>query len=254
MESFFPLLNPAFATPIPTCSAAPPARELTSVPYSLAYTYSKSLDQASDDDSVPLFNAVAYQYRNYAVSDFDRRHNLEIGTVADLPFGRGRKFLNHGGVASAVLGGWRINGVGSVFTGLPFTPVASATSLNAPFNTQVANQIKPTVQRLGGIGKFNTFFDTTAFTPVTTASFGNAGRNSLRGPGHSQLDLGIARLIPLTERLRFELRGEAFNVTNTPFFALPGNNVSNSSFGLITSTFGSSSDNRVLRFTGKINF
>lgn len=221
---------------------------------SLAYTYSKSLDQASDDDSVPLFNASAYQYRNYAVSDFDRRHNLEVGVVADLPFGHGHQFLNHGGPVSAVLSGWRINGVVSTFTGLPFTPIASATSLNAPFNTQVANQIKSSVQRLGGIGKFSTYFDTSAFTPVTTASFGNAARNSLRGPGHSELDLGIARLIPLTERTHFEIRAEAFNLTNTPFFGLPGNNVSNSSFGRITSTFGSSADNRVLRFTGKINF
>jgi hypothetical protein len=201
-----------------------------------------------------MFNAVPYLYRNYAVSDFDRRHNLEVGLVADLPFGRGHQFLNHGGLAGAVLGGWRVNSVISTFTGLPFTPVASATSLNAPFNTQVANQVKTSVRRLGGIGKLNTYFDTTAFTPVTTVNFGNAARNSLRGPGHSELDLGLARVIAITERVRFELRGEAFNLTNTPFFALPGNNVSNSSFGLVTSTFGSSADNRVLRFTGKINF
>ena len=219
-----------------------------------AYTFSKSLDQASDDDSVPLFNAAAYQYRNYAVSDFDRKHNFEAGFTAELPFGSGHLFLHNSGVASAIAGGWKINGVISKFTGLPFTPIASATSLNAAFNTQVANQIKSNVATLNGIGKFATYFDTSAFAPVTTAAFGNTSRNSLRGPGHTDLDLGISRTFPLTERAHLELRGEGFNVTNTPYFATPGNNVSSSSFGRITSTFGSAADSRVLRVTGKLTF
>jgi hypothetical protein len=219
-----------------------------------AYTFSKSMDQASDDDSVPLFNAAAYQYRNYAVSDFDRKQNFEAGFTAELPFGAGHLFLHNGGIASAIAGGWKINGVVSKFTGLPFTPVASATSLNAAFNTQVANQINPTVATLGGIGKFSKYFDTTAFAPVTTAAFGNAGRNSLRGPGHGEIDLGISRTFPITERGHLELRGEGFNIANTPYFAVPGNNVSSSSFGYITSTFGSAADSRVLRVTGKLTF
>jgi hypothetical protein len=219
-----------------------------------AYTFSKSMDQASDDDSVPLFNATAYQYRNYAVSDFDRKQNFEVGFTAELPFGSGHLFLHYGGIASAIAGGWKINGVVSKFTGLPFTPIASATSLNAAFNTQVANQLKTNVATLGGIGKFSTYFDTTAFASVTTAAFGNAGRNSLRGPGHGDLDLGISRTFPITERAHLELRGEGFNVTNTPYFAIPGNNVSSSSFGLITSTFGSAADSRVLRVTEKLTF
>lgn len=219
-----------------------------------AYTFSKSLDQTSDDDAVPLFNAAAYQYRNYAVSDFDRKHNFEAGFTAELPFGPGHLFLREKGVTSTILGGFKVNGVVSKFTGLPFTPVASATSLNAAFNTQVANQLQSHVATLGGIGKFATYFDTTAFAPVTTASFGNAGRNSLRGPGHTGLDLGISRTFTITERFHAELRGEGFNITNTPYFAVPGNNVSSSSFGRITSTFGSAADSRVLRLTGKLSF
>jgi hypothetical protein len=219
-----------------------------------SYTFSKSIDEASDDDSVPLFNAAAYQYRNRAVSDFDRRHVFDTGFTAELPFGKGHAFLREPGLASALAGGWKVNGVISKYTGLPFTPVASATSLNAAFNTQVANQLKPQVATLHGIGKFSTWFDTTAFAPVTTASFGTASRNSLRGPGDADLDLGLSREFPIRERLHFELRGEAFNLTNTPNFAVPANNVSNSSFGQITSTFGSAADSRLIRFTGKLNF
>ena len=219
-----------------------------------AYTYSKSIDEATDDDSVPLFNALAYTYRDRAVSDFDRRQVFDLGFTAELPFGTDHLFLNTSGIANAIAGGWKINGVVSKYTGLPFTPIASATSLNAPFNTQVANQVKTNVATLHGVGKYATWFDTSAFAPVTTASFGSASRNSLRGPGDADFDLGISRTFPFTERLHFELRGEAFNVTNTPNFATPANNVSTSNFGEITSTFGSAADNRVLRFTGKLNF
>jgi hypothetical protein len=219
-----------------------------------AYTYSKSIDEATDDDSVPLFNALAYTYRDRAVSDFDRRHVFDVGFTYELPFGKDHLFLHNQGLVSAIAGGWKINGVLSKYTGLPFTPIASATSLNAAFNTQVANQVKSSVATLHGIGKYATWFDTTAFAPVTTASFGTASRNSLRGPGDTDFDLGISRVFPLTERFHFELRGEAFNVTNTPNFAVPANNVSSSNFGEITSTFGSAADNRILRFTGKLNF
>jgi len=219
-----------------------------------SYTYSKSIDEATDDDSVPLFNAIPDLSRNRAVSDFNRTNVFDAGFTAELPFGKNHPFINHPGIVSSLVGGWKINGVVSRYSGLPFTPIASATSLNAPFNTQVANQVKSQVATLHGIGKFATWFDTSAFAPVTTASFGTASRNSLRGPGDSDLDLGISRIFPITRRFQFELRGEAFNVTNTPNFALPANNVSTSNFGEITSTFGSAADARVLRFTGKLSF
>ena len=142
----------------------------------------------------------------------------------------------------------------SKYSGLPFTPTASATSLDAAFNTQAANKVKSSVAYPKGIGKYATWFDTSAFAPVTTASFGTANLNSLRGPGDSDFDLDISRLFPITDRLRLELRGEAFNVTNTPNFAVPANNTSSSNFGEITSTFGGAADSRILRFTGKLNF
>ncbi|WP_446743419.1 carboxypeptidase regulatory-like domain-containing protein [Silvibacterium acidisoli] len=219
-----------------------------------SYTFAKSIDEATDDDSVPLFNASAYQYRNRAVSDFDRHQVFDLGLSAELPFGKDHLLLNQGGVASAIAGGWKINAVVSKYTGLPFTPLASGTSLNAAYNTQVANKVKSNVATLGGIGKYATWFDTSAFAPVTTANFGTASRNSLRGPGDADLDLGISRTFPVTQRIHLELRGEAFNLTNTPNFSNPANNVSTSNFGEITSTVGSAADERILRLTGKLNF
>jgi hypothetical protein len=219
-----------------------------------AYTYSKSIDENTDDDTTPLFNAVAYQYRDRAVSDFDRRHVFDMGATAELPFGKGHAFLGHSQIGNVIAGGWKVNAIFSKYSGLPFTPTASATSLNAPFNTQVANQVKSQVATLRGVGSSATWFDTTAFAPVTTANFGTASRNSLRGPGDADLDLGISRTIAMTERYHLELRGEGFNITNTPNFANPASNISSSSFGHITSTFGGAADARVLRLSGKLNF
>jgi hypothetical protein len=220
----------------------------------VAYTFSKSVDENTDDDSTPLFNAVAYQFRNRAVSDFDRRHVFNAGLTAELPFGHNHAWLNTSGIANTILGGWKINALIAAYTGLPFTATASGTSLNAAYNTQVANQVKDNVKTLGGIGKSATWFDTTAFAPVTTASFGTAGRNSLRGPGDADLDLGISRAFSFTDRFKFELRGESFNLTNTPAFANPANSVSSGSFGQITATAGGIADSRVLRVSGKISF
>jgi hypothetical protein len=219
-----------------------------------AYTYAKSTDLNTDDDSTPYFNAIAYQYRNKAVSDFDRRHVLAFGTTAELPFGRNHLWLKDPGVARAILGGWKVNALLSAYTGLPFTPLASGTSLNAPFNTQVANRVKSEVATLGGIGKTATWFDTSAFAPVTTAAFGTASRNSLRGPKGAGLDLGLSRTFTFLDRMHFEVKGEAFNLTNTPFFANPANNVSSSNFGQITATAGGVADARVLRVSGRFSF
>jgi hypothetical protein len=221
---------------------------------SAAYTFSKSIDFGSDDDSTPLINAVAYEARNRAVSDFDRTHVFQMGFVAELPFGKGKPWLASGGVINTLVSGWQFSGVFSAYTGTPFTPTASATSLNAAFNTQFANQIKASVATLNGIGSNATWFDTSAYAAVSTAAFGSAGRNSLRGPGAANLDLSLNRRFTISERIHLELRGEAFNLSNSPIFANPGSNASSGSFGHITATAGTAADSRVLRVSGKITF
>lgn len=217
-----------------------------------SYTWSKSTDWNTDSDTTPLFNAVAYQYRNRAVSDFDRTNMFTTGFVAELPFGKGKPMLSKG-LASRIAGGFQINGLFAAYSGLPFTATASAASLNAPFNTQVADQVGA-INYTHGIGTNATFFDTTAFVPVTAARFGTSSRNQLRGPGSRDLDLGISRHFQIHEALQFEFRGEAFNVTNTPNFANPSNSVSSSSFGHITSTISGPADSRILRVSGRLSF
>jgi hypothetical protein len=137
-----------------------------------------------------------------------------------------------------------------------------------PGATQRANQVKPQVQILGNIGSSVSYFDPLAFATVTTATFGNAGFNSLRGPGVVNTDVAISRDIPITERFKAQFRFESFNFLNTPHFALPNTNVSNmvlngdgtirnlGGYSTITSTqnLGRDFDERRMQFDLRISF
>ncbi|MDQ1473255.1 MAG: hypothetical protein QOJ99_4735, partial [Bryobacterales bacterium] len=217
-----------------------------------AYTWAKSIDFAADSDNALMFNAVFAQAKNRAVSDFDRRQNFQAGFLAELPFGSKKPWLNTG-FAGRVLEGWQVNGIISSYTGLPITVTASGASLNMPNNTQVADQIKPAVSIPGGAGS-TPWFDTSAFAAVTQARFGNSGRNALRGPGASNLDISLFRKFSLRERYGLEVRGEAFNITNTAHFANPNGSVGSGSFGFITATSGGAADSRVLRVGARLSF
>src|SRR5260221_1102994 len=114
-----------------------------------------------------------------------------------------------------------------MMSGTPFSVTASGTSLDLPGSAQRADQVKASVEKLGGTGRTQAFFDPLAFAPVTQARFGNAGFFSMRGPGLINWDFSLFRQFNLTERFKLQFRAESFNFSNTPHFANPGNNVSN---------------------------
>jgi hypothetical protein len=151
---------------------------------------------------------------------------VQITNIWELSFGRGRKWANSG-IMNVLAGGWQINNIFSMMSGTPFSVSADGASLNLPGSTQRADQVLPDVQILGNAGPGQAYFDVLAFLPVTTARFGSAHYNSMRGPGAFNWDLGVFRSFPITERFKMEFRAEAFNFTNTPHLANPGANVSN---------------------------
>jgi hypothetical protein len=167
--------------------------------------------------------------------------------VYELPFGVGKTWATEG-VSKTILGGWQMNGVFSAYQGYPFTVFASDASLNMPGNTQTADQVKPEVATLGNVGNAGTFFDTSAFARVTEVRFGNTGRNLLRGPGVVNLDLSLFRTFNLTDRYKLQFRAEAFNVSNTPHFSNPENDVNSSDFGKVLSTNGDTAIGRSREF------
>jgi hypothetical protein len=163
--------------------------------------------------------------RDKALAGFDRTHNFQLYGNYELPFGRAKRWATHG-VANAIAGGWQSNWIMSRLSGTPFTVGTAGASLNAPANTQTADQVVPAVQILGGHGVGQSYFDPYAFAPVTAVRFGNTGRNILRGPGVFHLDASLFRTFRLTERFNLQFRAEMFGVTNTPQFGNPGATVS----------------------------
>ena len=193
----------------------------------VVYTWSKAINWTDGAGGTLLWNDPTVLARNRAVAGYDRTHVFRGAWALELPFGAGKKWVSQAGVARALLGGWQVNGIFSSYTGTPFTISAAGTSLNAPGQTQTADQVKPMVEKLGGIGRNVPFYDPTAFASVTAVRYGNSGRNILRGPGVVNLDFGLARNFSLTERFKLQFRAEAFNLTNTPHFGNPSTNVSN---------------------------
>jgi hypothetical protein len=233
------------------------------------YTWSKAVGIAPNNDSTINEPAPAYWYLNRAVLPYDRTQNLSLQGIWELPFGKGKPWVTHG-VASAVLGGWRVSSLASFLTGLPFS-VTAANQLSMTGSTQRANQVVGNVQILGGIGSGASYFNPLAFQPVTGLQFGNAGFDSMRGPGVVNMDLAVSRDFPIKDRFKAQFRFEAFNFTNTPHFGLPstsGLNVSNlvlnpggtvknlAGYSTITTTqnTGRDFDERHLQFDLKISF
>jgi hypothetical protein len=177
--------------------------------------------------STPRVGAFDYFLLNRAVLGFDRTHNLQITNIWELPFGRGRRWVNRSRLPVAMLSGWQVNNIWSFMSGTPFPITASGASLDLPGSTQRADQVKANVVTVGGAGRGQSYFDPLTFAPVTQPRFGTAGFNSLRGPGVVNWDLGLFREFAVTERWRIQFRAEAFNASNTPHFANPGGNVSN---------------------------
>jgi hypothetical protein len=227
-----------------------------------SYTFSKAIAYADEADSTLAFNIPSSFGRDRSLTGYDRTHNFQAAFIFESPFGSGRRWLRSG-LGNHLLGGWQLNGTFSAYSGTPFTVTASGASLNAPTETQTADQILPKVDILGGTGPGQSYFNPAAFAPVTAVRYGTSGLNILRGPGVGNVDLGIFRQFSITERLKLQFRGEAFNATNTPHFNNPGTNVSNAilnSNGTIARNNGYSeitsalSDQRQLRFGLRFSF
>jgi hypothetical protein len=222
-----------------------------------AYTYSKAINRTDDDGWAGVsWNDPALLHRNRAQAGYNRPHMLQLATVYELPWGReGDSWANR------IIRNWQVNGIFSVNQNTPFT-VTSNSAINNRNNLQTADQVKAEVEKLGGIGTGNPYYDRSAFAAITRVPgvsctnydcYGNSGRNILRGPTWVNLDLSVFRVFPLTEDFSLEFRSEFFNFTNTPHFNNPTNNVSSGSFMYITSTSDNAPE-RVVRFALKLKW
>jgi len=186
-----------------------------------SYTFAHGIDWWAGGILIPEYFSL-----NKGTQGGNTPHKLDVSAIYELPFGSGRKYLNSGGVASALAGGWQVNAYVTAYSGTPFTVTASAASLNAN-SPQVADKVTSDVAILGDIGVDKPWFDPTAFKPVTDARFGNSGFNTTRGPGYANLDMSFFRTFHTHGSTNLQARIEVFNITNTAHFANPNSAIAN---------------------------
>lgn len=216
----------------------------------IAYTWGHGRGYTAEGSTAqPRVRHPAYYRLNYGSLNQDIRHNLVISNTYELPFGRGKSFAQSG-AAAAVLGGWQVNVLASLYTGRPTTPTAPTGSHNSRPSGQFADCLAPPRK----IGSPDEWWDISTLADPEdqggTPRFGTCGSNVLRGPGLINADMGIFRRFQPTERLSVQFRAEAFNVTNTPHFATPTASISSSNFGVVTgmaNTGREGNDQRVFR-------
>jgi outer membrane receptor protein involved in Fe transport len=176
-----------------------------------------------------------------ASSDDDVRLMFNLSAVYQLPFGARRPYLGNPGVARAIFGSWELSAIGTAQSGLPVNITIDRSNASVPGLFSISGEERPNyvfgvpLMPAGGSGP-NDWINRAAFATPASQTFGDLGRNAFRAPGISQLDLGLSKYVSLTERMNLRLRADAFNVFNRAQFGPPNADVSNSNFGVITTT------------------
>jgi hypothetical protein len=228
----------------------------------LSYTFSKALDDGSairgpGNDFVPP-NARC-RACDYGPSDFNVPQRFVGSVLYTLPFGKGQKFLNHGGVLNQVVGGWQLTTITTIQSGAA-TETSSWDSAGVVFS--------PNGERLNcltGVNPVlpnpnqNGWYNPAAFSNPVAGTFGNCGRDNLRGPRQVNVDFSGIKDFRISERQALQFRVEMFNAPNHVELGTPGsvswggssNVAPPSNFGVITSTRASM---RQIQLALKYNF
>ena len=215
-----------------------------------SYTYGKSLDMggavASGGGQTGGPQTITCLRCGRGLSGFDVKHRLVFNGLYDLPWGKGRTFNIDNPVADFVIGGWQLGGIVTGTTGRPF---------NVGLQNGVNNGAPSWPDRIAD-GRLDDpdpyyWFDASAFKAPPANTYGNVARGVLYSPGVINIDMSVVKTFPITERVSFNFRFEAFNLFNTPYFGFPNASIGSGTVGRITTTVG---DNRSLQFSGRINF
>jgi hypothetical protein len=209
--------------------------------FEAAYTYSHALDDASSaslgSQNQGDFRLQTAPYLEYGNADFDVRQRFVLSYIYNLPFGNGQRFGGDAtGVKNQLIGNWQVTGIVSAQTGNWFTPTDDLVNIsNSDCGGTVFNCARPNV-----VGNPNgkpcipgTLFNTCAFVAnMTFGSFGDAGRNIIRGPGLQNWDMSFVKQFPVHEQMHFEFRAEFFNIWNHPNLTFADEMTTNENFSI----------------------
>jgi hypothetical protein len=218
---------------------------------------SLTLSQTKDNGAQSLENSngnfpAPQDFRNldaeFGLSNYDQPYNSTTSFVWALPFGRGQRWASSvSATLDALIGGWQLAGINTLFAGEPVTftyaPGATFVVSGIAQDFRGANNYRPNVTcdpyAQGGAQTITNWFDKNCVVVPTDPSqpFGNAKRNTVRGPKFTQFDLAASKRVALAGPAHLELRLEAFNLFNRTNFRAPSGVRSSGAFGTITSTY-----------------
>ena len=193
------------------------------------YSYSKAMDNSSITVSAYASNCPAYimdlrdPRRDYSPACHDVTHRFAFNGSYDLPIGRGQALLSGlSGAAKKLLGGWKLNGIVTLQSGLPLTPaVGFSRSRDGNVSPVDRPSWNPSFSGPVILGTPNRWYDPSAFLLPPAGTYGNAGRNVLRAPGLETVDLSLFKETLITERVNLQFRAEFFNLLNRANFGIP---------------------------------
>jgi hypothetical protein len=224
-----------------------------------AYTWAHSIDTVANQfggaDNGPLPQDIRNRRADRGNSGHDLRHRFVHSMNYELPVGKGRKFgSGMGRAADLIAGGWDMNLITTMQTGLPFTPVLANSVSNAggsrPDRFKDATLDNPTIARWFDVS-LGTAASGAAWGTPALYTFGNGARNSLYGPGRVNFDYSVFKNFAVTERVKLQFRTEIFNLFNHAQFDLPNPSVGNPNAGIITSIVGTP---RQMQFALRLSF
>ena len=198
-----------------------------------------------------------------ASSDDDVRQVFNLSAVYMLPFGSGKRYMSNPGVLRAIFGDWELSAIGTAQTGLPVNITIDRSNSAVPGLYAISGEERP--NSIAGVSLTpqggstpQEWINPLAFATPASQTFGNLGRNAFRAPSISQLDLGFAKHVPVSERVSIRLRADLFNVFNRAQFGPPNADLSQGNFGAITTTISNYATGRgtprELQLSAKIVF
>jgi len=200
-----------------------------------SYTFSKTINDASIYENDPGPQNVRNLRAEKGLASQDVRQRLVLSYVYELPFGRGKRFgSSSNGVSQQLIGGWQVNGITTLQSGQPFTPILGFDNADVGDGTARPDLVGDPILSRGDRSRLR-WFNTDAFAAPAPGTFGTAGRNRVIGPGLNNFDFSVVKRFEFGEQRSLEFRTEVFNIFNHSNFVTVGNVLGTPSFGQLTS-------------------
>lgn len=212
-----------------------------------AFTWSRTIDAVSEIQTqggtprtYPQYNGRRDLERG--VANYDQTRRFVLSGLYELPFGKGKRFLNGGGFVNQIVGGWQVNSILTLADGLPFTVGCFCGDRGQVGNDRDVHRMNVTKDPNPDSLEKTIFkqFDTTAFQTPALGTLGNSARNSLRSPGQKAIDLSAFKNFRYREAFTVQFRAEAYNLAASPYYTVifPQFNATQTNFGSLVPVGG----------------